>query len=565
MIVSNRYLFAVFFLLSALSVTACVSEPVSIDEVVQIISEKCVRCHSEKLVTLPELAYKQYRGGCGGCHVPFPADHFQTECTDCHGSPEGTHFTLRDETLQADLRANAVEACIACHTGDFHKLGKGFPPLTNEEEIIAYAKQGTLRQWIQPGGFMAKYLTDREVSVLTSWIDSLASHRDLGYDPYLDAVHIDADFDITGTGENPAWDRATGHRIELGITPAEALSSVPPAFQTDEVVLKALYTADFLYLRAEYQDPTFSITGADSWLYETSTHTWEHPPPVKVYEEMFPAVQVYDKLSDDKIGFIWNISIPSYRTTFGCALKCHGNVPGASCFTDEAETTADLWVARAAGGLGLLDIEQDGIQTVATSNGSLQVTAGRFTLNGYLDDRSLIWYMDREDGYNTTDAGRRGDDGVSPYRSNHTNDKSAPLYMELSPENFLDALVLTQEEIDTGEVISTDPDNPEYVGQTVVESAWSRYETFAALVPEKILTTPTASRVDILHAATWQDGTWIHELKRKLSTGNDDDVEFSIQNEYEFSVTVFDNCGWGEIPPAHNTYGNGQYQILRFR
>ena len=137
-------------------------------------------------------------------------------------SPEETHFTLRDETLQTDLRANAVEACIACHTGDFHKLGKGFPPLTKEEEIIAYAKQGTLRQWIQPGGFMAKYLTDSEVSVLTSWIDTLASHRELGYDPYLDAVHIDTDFDITGTGDNPAWDRATGHRVQLGITPIAA-------------------------------------------------------------------------------------------------------------------------------------------------------------------------------------------------------------------------------------------------------------------------------------------------------------------------------------------------------
>jgi hypothetical protein len=280
---------------------------------------------------------------------------------------------------------------------------------------------------------------------------------------------------------------------------------------------------------------------------------------------MFPAAQVYDKQSDDKFGFIWNISIPSYRTTFGCALKCHGNIPGASCFTDQEGTTADLWVARTAGGLGLLVIEQDGIQTVSTSNGSLQVTAGTFTMSGYLDDRSLIWYMDQEDGYNTTVAGRRGDDGVSTYRSNHTTDNSAPLYMELSPENYLDAMVLTQEEIDTAEVISTDPDNPDYVGQTAVESAWSRYETFEALVPENILTTPTASRGDILHAATWQDGTWIHEFKRKLSTGNDDDVEFSIQNEYEFSVSVFDNCGWGEIPPAHNTYGNGQYQILRFR
>ena len=137
--------------------------------------------------------------------------------------------------------------------------------------------------------------------------------------------------------------------------------------------------------------------------------------------------------------------------------------------------------------------------------------------------------------------------------------------MEISPENYLDAMVLTEEEIIAGEVINTDPKNPEYAGHSEVESAWLGYAAVEALIPEKIVSTPSASRGDVLHAATWKDGTWIHVFKRKLSTGSADDVEFSIQNEHEFSVTVFDNCGWGEIPPAHNTYGSGQYQILRFR
>ena len=562
---SNRYLSTLFLFLLVLSVTACVPEPVSIDEVAQIISEKCVRCHSEKLVKLPEIAYKQYRGGCGGCHVPFPPDHPESDCTDCHPSPEETHFTLRDEILQAQLRAGAVESCISCHTDDFHKLGKGFPPLTNEEEIITYAKQGTLRQWIQPGGFMAKYLTEKEVSIITSWIDTLASQRELDYDPYLDAVKIDTDFDIFDEEDNPLWYNAPGHRVQLGITPAAALSSVPPSPQTDEVILKALYSADYLYFKAEYPDPTLSMTGADAWLYETATNTWKNPPVVSVYEGMFPAAQVYDKQSYDKIGFIWNISIPEYKTTFGCALKCHGHVPGASCFTDKEGSTADLWVARTAGGLGAVSFEQDGIPIIDASNGSYQATAGSFAMGGYLDDRFLTWYMDQEGGYDTTDAGRRADEGTGSYRYNSTNDKKAPLYMETSPENYLDAIVLTEEEITAGEVINTDPANSEYAGQSSVESAWLNYEAVEAFLPGKIISTPSASRGDILHAATWKNGIWTHLFKRKLSTGNDDDVAFSTEKEYEFSVTVFDNCGWGEIPPAHNTYGSGQYQILRFR
>ncbi|MDX1778317.1 MAG: ethylbenzene dehydrogenase-related protein, partial [Thermodesulfobacteriota bacterium] len=124
---------------------------------------------------------------------------------------------------------------------------------------------------------------------------------------------------------------------------------------------------------------------------------------------------------------------------------------------------------------------------------------------------------------------------------------------------------LTEEEITEGEVINTDPANSEYAGQSSVESAWLNYEAVEAFIPGKIISTPFASRGDILHAATWKNGTWTHLFKRKLSTGNDDDVAFSTEKEYEFSVTVFDNCGWGEIPPAHNTYGSGQYQILRFK
>ena len=71
----------------------------------------------------------------------------------------------------------------------------------------------------------------------------------------------------------------------------------------------------------------------------------------------------------------------------------------------------------------------------------------------------------------------------------------------------------------------------------------------------------------MLHSATWTDGVWVHEFRRALVTGNnDDDVQFdlSVTTEYEFSIAVFDNCGRGEIPPGHNTYGDGQYQILRF-
>ena len=94
-------------------------------------------------------------------------------------------------------------------------MGKGFPPLTKDEEIITYARQGTLRSWIQPGGSMAKYLTEKEAKTLTTWIDSISRNRALDYDPYLDAIRIDSDFDISGSNDNAAWDRAPEHLYSL--------------------------------------------------------------------------------------------------------------------------------------------------------------------------------------------------------------------------------------------------------------------------------------------------------------------------------------------------------------
>ena len=545
---------------------ACAPQPVTVSpEVAAIIKDKCAGCHSVKFITLPEIAYKQYLGGCGGCHIPLPDGHSSDRCVECHSSPAETHFNLRDENDQTRLRADAEKACIACHTGDFNKAGKGFPPLTKDEEIITYAKQGTLRSWIQPGGAMAKYLTAKEAETLTSWIDSISRNRVLDYDPYLDAVKTGSDFDISGSGDNPAWDSAPEHLIALGPTLLAPLAGPATATQVDQVTLKALYSNDYLYIRAEYKDPTLSMTRAGSWIYDVSAGSWNHPPAVKIYEQMFPAAEVYTRQAEDGLGFIWNISIPGFRDKYGCAVKCHGSDPGASCFTDTKGATADIWHSRAASGMAALSAAQSEAPALSVASGSYEATEGAVTLSGYADDKYLTWYMDLDGGYNTTTAGSISDAGNNSFSSNLSADKQAPRYLEKHPDNYMDALVLTRQEIDAGDVIIADTEDPQYAGEEAVAAAWAYYEALNAVVPEMILETPSGSEQDVRVAATWKSGVWIVEFKRKLLTGNRDDVQFFPLREYEFSVTAFDNCGWGEVPPMHNTYGNGQYQVLRFK
>ncbi|MDO9518303.1 MAG: ethylbenzene dehydrogenase-related protein, partial [Methanosarcinaceae archaeon] len=215
-------------------------------------------------------------------------------------------------------------------------------------------------------------------------------------------------------------------------------------------------------------------------------------------------------------------------------------------------------------GLGVYSATDSGDLTIS-GNEAFEVTAGTVKFSGVVDDKRLVWYMDTDDGYDTEDSGRRADEGQSAYSHNRNGDKSAPKVIETNPTSWADAMVLTQSEIDNGETIVADPTNEEY-DATAVANAWKNYEDLNAIVPERILRNPDGSRGDVINTAVWEDGVWTQEFRRALVTGNADDAQFDLteETEFEYSIAVFDNCGRGEVPPGHTTYGEGQYQILRF-
>jgi mono/diheme cytochrome c family protein len=526
-------------------------------DVKAIIDGKCAGCHrappASHAVRHPQSAVQ-----CGACHVPFKSDHAQANCVGCHTSPAVTHFNLRNfnakdtpaqqAVTQAQFAPKAEDKCVACHVkGGKNRQGMGFPALATDAQIVSAARLGTLRQWIQPGGFMAKYLSPQEVATITRWVDSISVGRDLGYDPYLDAARTVQDFEITGKGDHPAWSAASEHRI----------STVPTIYTpVSEIRLKALYTDQYLYVRVEHADRTLSMTRSDSW--EWTGSAWKAP--------YFDPKDVDNtKQSEDRVAFTWNMTIPDYKAVYGCAVKCHGNIPGASEFTDVKGQKADSWHSKAGRGLGAIRVDQIGPATVDPV--THQATAGHFQLQGWLDDKYWVWYQAYEEGYDTEDAGRRPDKGRGVDTRNRNQARNGPLVMKAAPLNFLDAMVLTQADIDAGRTIVADPSDPKF-DKAKVDQAWKRYQEFNAMVPERILRKPDGSRGDVLHSAVWKDGVWIHEFKRRLNTGNpQDDAIFDLakSREYEFSIAIFNNSGRGEIPPGHTTYGDGQYQILRFR
>lgn len=552
-----------FFLILGLGAlaAACATLPgaqVSVPgEVKALVDAKCAGCHrtppAAHAAAFPKSAVQ-----CGACHVPFKSDHPQTDCVTCHTSPSVTHFNLRNfdakdtpaqhAITQAQFAPKAEEKCVACHVkGGKNPKGMGYPPLTSEAQIVSAARLGTLRQWIQPGGFMAKYLKPEEVATISRWVDSISVNRSLDYDPYLDVVRIAQDFESTGAGDHPAWRTAPEHAVRL----------VPTVYTpVNEVKLKALYSDQYLYIRAEYRDKTLSMTRGDAW--EWTGSGWKSP--------YFDPKDVDNtKQSEDRVAFTWNMSIPSYKAAYGCAIKCHGNIPGASEFTDVKGQKADSWHSKAARGLGAIRISQFGPATVDPL--THQATAGHFQLEGWLDDKYWVWYQAYEEGYDTEDAGRRPDKGRGPETRNRNRDRTGPLVMKAAPQNYLDAMVITQKDIAEGRTIVADPSDPKF-DKRKVDQAWAIYARYNAAVPERILRNLEGSRGDVRHSAVWKDGVWINEFKRRLNTGNPaDDVIFDLakSREYEFSISIFNNSGRGEIPPGHTTYGDGQYQILRFK
>jgi hypothetical protein len=61
------------------------------------------------------------------------------------------------------------------------------------------------------------------------------------------------------------------------------------------------------------------------------------------------------------------------------------------------------------------------------------------------------------------------------------------------------------------------------------------------LLPRPILRTPDGSAADIMVNASWQNGKWVVEFRRKLITGNADDKPFNPGRVYRFGMALFDD------------------------
>lgn len=192
---------------------------------------------------------------------------------------------------------------------------------------------------------------------------------------------------------------------------------------------------------------------------------------------------------EDRLNIAWEMagSVPEFAAR-GCALLCH-KTEGVMRTTGPAERI-DLWYWMAQ----------------------------RTNPLGVMDD----WVMAHEpasvEGART---GRRPDAPAGgPYESNWDEARRRPRYMARPGTRSGSALLRTE---------------------AVEVPATARFRVGDRL-PREVLAPPAGPRAGIEARGRWQGGAWTVEIRRRLATGDPDDVQFTGPGPYLFAVSIHDDA-----------------------
>lgn len=343
----------------------------------------------------------------------------------------------------------------------------------------------------------------------TSTTDLLAKKVFLG--PQIDGV-IDASWadvqSLTGTAEVPE----PGDNLFQGWVG-----------QKNDVILKAQYDDEYIYFLAQWKDNQLDLN-RETWYFDPATSLWEQESKKPTFDGAGTIIR--QPFYEDKFAMQWDIN----NSTTGwadntCYATCHTGLSEANGFakhyTIAAGESTDMWHWKSV----------------------------RTEPNGQFDDK----YVNE-----TQPSGRHGDTKISGGYANNRVELAldgtgaivrVPKFYIPGREYYY---WITQNEIDAGiakeiVAVATDgklTDEDGNIIDPVIEVKYQRDgETTGAFGMPSIHTSPfIGSRGDILSASTYTGNGWILEFKRKLNTGNSDDVVFDSVSDYPFGYAIFDNA-----------------------
>ena len=408
------------------------------------------------------------------------------DCSACHGLNSGRFFE------------------VTMDSAELHQSGLVNPADPAQSAIILKPTNA-----VPHGGGLVASFTPADQTKLTDWIAKLPPPPPLvveaikvGTGTSLQAPVVDGFFD-------PAWDRIARTRLRVTDGWGDA----------DFVTLKAAYDATYLYLLVVWDDDKASIRrqpwvkqGDGSWKVldaksptPTAGTNWADYRGAVLDEENSARFNY-----EDKLAIMWNTygatTVAGFDQT-GCAVTCHdlgrNNGPGttynytnqelgAKKYTNSSSEIADLWHWKLV----------------------------RNNQHGKADDQYVRYWVRGPTG--AADGGRASDAGASGY-GNNPDAGGRPQYR--------------------GPSITVPPyyilDNQK-VALTTAELAALAAGTEIA---NMITSGPTGARADVDAKGIWNTGNWVVEFRRKLVTGDVNDVQFDdLARAYAFGVSIFDNA-----------------------
>lgn len=301
-----------------------------------------------------------------------------------------------------------------------------------------------------------------------------------------------------------------------------------------DAVIRAQYDDEYIYFLAEWKDAKQDAS-RDTWYFDPVTKLWAQESNKPVFDGA--GVKTRDAFYEDKFAMQWDIdeSTTDWANNT-CYATCHAGLTQeegfAKHYTLAAGEQTDMWHWKSV---------RTGLPT------------------GQFDDKHVVDVPQ--------DDARKGDDKTSGGYSNNKQtvalldgtlaDVTIPKYFVPNRDNYY--WILVNEVNDgTAKLIKgayTNGDLAYYnngtSGATTILTpgadfqrpvGFGMHDTALKGIPS-ITTEPfVGSRGDITCAQTYTGNGWILEFKRKLNTGNSDDVTFVTTQEYPFGLAIFDNA-----------------------
>lgn len=404
-------------------------------------------------------------------------------CGSCHGEASGRAF-------QVTMDSTAL-------------LASGFVNPSDPANSLLLTKP---RNASGHGGGVIDDLSDSQIEAISAWIANQPVVT-------LDILEAQA---VNGLAPN-----ADGYASEQIWGPSNPGIAIPIGggwADADEVLIKAAYDSENLYILARWYDDAVSDK-RNPWL-KLADGSWAvlpskspTPPPGQDWVTyMGAAFEEEDQFYEDKFAMIWNTYGSTTIAGFdeqGCSLVCHDPAlefaPGttynydnpqlaAKKYTNAVNEVGDMWHWKLV----------------------------RQNQHYKIDDQNVHYWRQGMD--DPAHAGRSADPGGGGYASNPALN-GRPTYVGPSltgpPFYIFDSekREVTQAELDALPV--------------------------GTMLPNMITQGPAGTRADVDAYGVYNPatGVWTLEIRRKLVTGDPVDVQFDdLARSYAFGVAVFDNA-----------------------